>query len=95
MESNREEICKSLKQWFAVFYRENCISDDRNERYLNDLSDGVAVALSLRKLAPDYFTGERSTMKNVRFLHFGKISCISSQNHGFQKLRSKLAPTGD
>lgn len=59
MESNRVEICKSLKQWFDVFFKANCLSADQRELYhLNDLSDGVAIAISLRKFAPDYFTRE-------------------------------------
>lgn len=59
METYREEMCKSLSEWFIVFYKENCQSSDENdENYLNDLSDGIAIAQALRKLAPDYFTGE-------------------------------------
>lgn len=58
METSREEMCKSLTDWFLVFYTENCISQDQHEKtYLNDLTDGVAMAIALQKLAPDYFTG--------------------------------------
>lgn len=58
METSREEMCKSLTDWFSVFYHENCISQDQHEKiYLNDLTDGVAMAIALQKLAPDYFTG--------------------------------------
>lgn len=59
METHREEMCKSLSEWFTAFYKENCQSDDEiDDKYLNDLSDGIAIAQALRKLAPDYFTGE-------------------------------------
>lgn len=58
METSREEICKSLTDWFLVFYNENCLSPDQHEKnYLDDLTDGVAIAKALQKLAPDYFTG--------------------------------------
>lgn len=58
MERSRQEMCKSLNDWFSVFYNENCISEDQEEkRFLNDLTDGVAMAIALRTLAPDYFTG--------------------------------------
>lgn len=58
METNRNEMCKSLLDWFKVFYEENCVSVDKpEENFLHDLSDGVAIAQALRKLAPDYFTG--------------------------------------
>lgn len=59
MDTSREEMCKSLTDWFLVFYNENCISQDEHEKnYLNDLTDGVAMAIALQKLAPDYFTGK-------------------------------------
>lgn len=59
METNREELSKSLLDWFTVFYKENCQTEDENdENHLNDLSDGVAIAQALRTLAPDYFTGK-------------------------------------
>lgn len=59
METSREEMCKSVTDWFIVFYNENCISQDQHEKhYLNDLTDGVAVAVALQKLAGDYFTGK-------------------------------------
>lgn len=59
METDREEMCKSLSEWFTAFYKENCQSDGENDdKCLNDLSDGIAIAQALRKLAPDYFTGE-------------------------------------
>lgn len=59
METSREEMCKSLNEWFTVFYHKNCISQDQQEkRYLNDLTDGVAMAIALKQLAPDYFTGK-------------------------------------
>lgn len=59
MEKHRDEMCKSLSEWFTAFYKENCQSDGENDdKYLNDLSDGIAIAQALRKLAPDYFTGE-------------------------------------
>lgn len=58
METSREEMCKSLNDWFSVFYNANCISDNQYEkRYLNDLTDGVAMAIAIRTLAPDYFSG--------------------------------------
>lgn len=57
--SNREEMSKSLLDWFTVFYDVNCLSHDQSEKiYLNDLTDGVAMAIALKNLAPDYFTGE-------------------------------------
>lgn len=60
METSREEMCKSLTDWFIVFFNENCISQDQHEKtYLNDLTDGVAVAVALNKVAPDYFLGKR------------------------------------
>lgn len=59
METSREEMCKSLNDWFTVFYNENCVSQSQREkRYLNDLTDGVAMAIALKQLAPDYFTGK-------------------------------------
>lgn len=64
METSREEMCKSLTDWFFVFYNENCISSDEHEKnYLNDLTDGVAMAIALQKLAPDYFTGNKLNEK--------------------------------
>lgn len=60
METSRAEMCKSLNDWFTVFYNENCVSQSQREKYyLNDLTDGVAMALALKQLAPDYFTGEQ------------------------------------
>lgn len=57
--SNREEMSKSLLDWFTVLYDVNCLSHDQSEKiYLNDLTDGVAMAIALKNLAPDYFTGE-------------------------------------
>lgn len=59
METSRAEICKSLNAWFTVFYNENCISQSQREKqYLNDLTDGVAMSIALKQLAPDYFTGK-------------------------------------
>lgn len=67
METSREEMCKSLTDWFIVFYNENCISQDQHEKvYLADLTDGVAVAVALEKLAPDYFSGKQNSVFDVR-----------------------------
>lgn len=62
METSRVEMCKSLNEWFTVFYNENCVSQtQREKRYLNDLTDGVAMAIALKQLAPDYFTGTNTS----------------------------------
>lgn len=67
METSREEMCKSLTDWFFVFYNENCISQDQHEKvYLADLTDGVAVAVALEKLAPDYFSGKKNSIFDVQ-----------------------------
>lgn len=64
METSREEMSKSLNDWFTVFYNENCVSQSQREkRFLNDLTDGVAMAIALKQLAPDYFTGKSSNNK--------------------------------
>lgn len=57
--SNREELCKSLLDWFKVFYKENCfVRNQLNKVYLDDLTDGVAFAVALQTLVPEYFTGK-------------------------------------
>lgn len=61
MGTSRAEMCKSLNDWFTVFYNENCVSQSQREkRFLNDLTDGVALAIAMKQLAPDYFTGKTS-----------------------------------
>lgn len=55
---DQEEMCNSLLDWFKVFYAENCsIRNQHNKLYLDDFTDGVALALALRTLVPEYFTG--------------------------------------
>lgn len=92
MDTSREEMCKSLNDWFLVFYNENCVSQDQREKsYLLDLTDGVAMALALYQLAPDYFTGT----KNGTFFTSVRIKlnwreseiefCHSLQKHGIPK----------
>lgn len=66
METSRQELCKSLTDWFLVFYNENCISENQREKlFLSDLTDGVAMAIALKQLAPDYFTGKQMPTKNT------------------------------
>lgn len=72
MGTSREEMCKSLNDWFTVFYNENCVSQSQREkRFLNDLTDGVAMASALKQLAPDYFTGK---YKNQMFSKWFSLS---------------------
>lgn len=57
--SNQDEMCNSLLDWFKVFYKENCFVRNQHYKvYLDDLTDGVALAIALKTLVPDYFTGK-------------------------------------
>lgn len=55
MDLNRDEICKSLVDWFNVL-----MADDESLKptQRTDLSDGVAMARALHKLGPEFFTGK-------------------------------------
>lgn len=55
MDSNRSEMYKSLIDWFKVV-----VKDDETLKpdHLDDLSDGVAMARALNKLATEFFTGK-------------------------------------
>lgn len=76
METSREEMCKSLTEWFSVFYIENCLSQDQHEKnYLNDLTDGVAMAIALQKLAPDYFTCKEKRANNISTYDLNWCEC--------------------
>lgn len=55
---DQEEVCNSLLDWFKVFYAENCSArNQHNKSYLDDFTDGVALAVALNTLVPEYFTG--------------------------------------
>lgn len=58
MDSSRSEMYRSLIDWFKVL-----VEDDETLKsdHLEDLSDGVAMARALNKLAPEYFTGDTNS----------------------------------
>lgn len=53
MDANRKEMCKSLLDWFNVLN-----ADGNQTQQLNDLTNGVAIARAMHRLAPDFFTGK-------------------------------------
>lgn len=55
MDVNRDEICKSLMDWFSVL-----MANDESLKPSNrsDISDGIAMARALHNLGPEFFTGE-------------------------------------
>lgn len=87
--SNQEELCNSLLDWFKVFYTENCfVRNQHYKRYLDDLADGVALAVALKTLVPEYFTGKFTVlMLHTKYHCTDQCYYILSayiQSHGFQ-----------
>lgn len=76
MDVNRDEICKSLLDWFNVLTADDTLLKPTQRTELND---GVAIARALHKLGPEFFTGKicsrrSQTMNKARGIYFRRLA---------------------